>query len=387
MKKKKILYIITKSNWGGAQKSVYDLATHMPSAWFDVSVALGGNGTLATKLAAANIRTINLPFLERDISFIRDGLAFFSLLRLLWRERPGIVHLHSSKIGAMGAVAGRIYNLLKVKSQKSKVKIIFTAHGWAFREKRPLPIKIFITFFQWLTVTMSHATIAVSNTTKHEAPSFFPQGKIVVIPNGIAEPHFLSRDEARAHLVKKTGAPLNTFLVGTIGELTGNKGYIYAIRAIAHLALRAGQQLTYIIIGDGEDKEKLLKSIREGRAEHVIFITADDNAARLLPAFDCFLLPSIKEGLPYVLLEAGLAKIPVIATDIGGILDIIQDKKNGVLVPPRDSDAIAKAIDTMVTNKTTREQYAQELFATAQRNFSLTKMIQETTALYTPTIS
>ena len=377
-KKKKILYIITKSNWGGAQKSVYDLATRMPGEQFDVSVALGGNGTLATKLAAANIRTINLPFLERDISFLRDGLAFFSLILFLWRERPDIVHLHSSKIGAMGAVAARMSCI---------PRIIFTAHGWAFREKRLLPVRLFIVFFQWITVMMSHANIEVSNITKHEAPLFFPRGKIVVIPNGIAEPHFLSRDEARAHLAEKTGAPLNTFWIGTIGELTGNKGYIYAIRAIADLALRAGQQLTYIIIGTGEDKEKLLESIRECRAEHSIFITADDNAARLLPAFDCFLLPSIKEGLPYVLLEAGLAKLTVIATRVGGIPDIIQDKKNGVLVPPRDSDALAEAIGAMAANKTMSGQYAEELFATAQRNFSLPKMIQETIALYTPTIS
>jgi len=332
-KKKKILYIITKSNWGGAQKSVYDLATRMPGEQFDVSVALGGNGTLATKLAAANIRTINLPFLERDISFLRDGLAFFSLILFLWRERPDIVHLHSSKIGAMGAVAARMSCI---------PRIIFTAHGWAFREKRLLPVRLFIVFFQWLTVIMSHATIAVSNITKHEAPLFFPRGKIVVIPNGIAEPHFLSRDEARAHLAEKTGAPLNTFWIGTIGELTGNKGYIYAIRAIADLALRAGQQLTYIIIGTGEDKEKLLESIRE---------------------------------------------LTVIATRVGGIPDIIQDKKNGVLVPPRDSDALAEAIGAMAANKTMSGQYAEELFATAQRNFSLPKMIQETIALYTPTIS
>src|SRR5688572_22606349 len=115
--KKKILYIITKSNWGGAQKYVHDLATGLPKEQFDVAVAFGhaspeatqakrGTGSLKERLDVAGIRTISIPRLGRDIQLIDESAVFFSLVKLIRNEKPDVIHLNSPKIGGLGALAG-----------------------------------------------------------------------------------------------------------------------------------------------------------------------------------------------------------------------------------------------------------------------------------------
>ncbi|NQV93114.1 glycosyltransferase, partial [Candidatus Kaiserbacteria bacterium] len=143
MKKKKILFIITKSNFGGAQRYVYDIARSLSPDAFDVVVAFGGEGLLKDKLAHAKIRTVPIEDLERDINIFNEIDVFFQLLKLYRVEKPDIVHLNSSKIGGIGALAGRIAQV---------PLIIFTAHGWAFNEERSWGARKIIAFLYWITL-------------------------------------------------------------------------------------------------------------------------------------------------------------------------------------------------------------------------------------------
>jgi len=110
--KKKILFVITKSNWGGAQRYVYDIATNMPRDRFELVVAAGGDGVLIDKLKSAGIQTIAIRALDRDISIIKEILSFFSLLAIYRRERPSVIHANSSKAGGIAATAAWIYKIL-----------------------------------------------------------------------------------------------------------------------------------------------------------------------------------------------------------------------------------------------------------------------------------
>src|SRR5690606_1306505 len=105
---KKILYVITKANWGGAQKYVFDLACHSQKNGFDSLVAFGQGGKLQKKLTDHNVKTIKIENLDRDISIIKDFLVFLDLLKIFTKEKPDIIHLNSSKIGGLGALAGQI---------------------------------------------------------------------------------------------------------------------------------------------------------------------------------------------------------------------------------------------------------------------------------------
>lgn len=376
-KKTKVLFVITKSNWGGAQRYVCDLATGLPRDQFEVAVALGGSGALIQKLHAEHIRVLPIFSLARDISTTNDVFSFFELLSIFHREKPSVVHLNSAKASGLSALAARLTGV---------PLIIFTAHGWAFNEERPLWQRITIKFFSWLTVVLAHKTIAVSEAVHKDTQNWlFVQKKVVTLHNGINAPEFLSRDEARARLVEKSGIPLtpDAILAGTVAELHKNKGLPYAIGAIAILAQK-NPSLFYFILGAGEEQKKLAGLIKQHDLQGRVFLLGFvENAVNYLKAFDIFVLPSTKEGLPYVLLEAGLAGLPVVASRVGGIPEIIEDGKTGLLVPSRDKDALCAALQRIIGSPDLRDSFGSALKERIVNDFSLETMISQTKMLYT----
>ena len=187
--KKKILFVVTKGNFGGAQRYVYDLASSLPKDKYEVLVAFGIPGILKTKLEQAAIRVIEIPTLERNVSLLQDIRAFSTLLSLVRRERPDIVHLNSSKVGALGALASRLAGIKK---------IIFSVHGFAFHEDRPWIQRIGIRCISWMTLVLATQNIFVSETEKRQAERWpLIKNKLHLIHNGIRPPHFMARNTAR----------------------------------------------------------------------------------------------------------------------------------------------------------------------------------------------
>lgn len=373
MEKKKILYIITKSNWGGAQKHVFDLATNFSQKDFDVVVALGGDGELKEKLQKENIKTISIQNLRRDVNVFSDFKVFVDLLKIIREEKPDILHVHSSKIGGLGTFAGRIS---KVK------KIIFTAHGWPFAEDRNFIQKILIKLLSWLTVVFSQKTIVVSKKDKEIIENFpFVKHKLEIIYNSIQKIDFKTKEEARNTLLKEQK---NDFLwIGTISELHKNKGLKYAIKAIDFLVNRKDEKIIFVIIGEGEKRKSLEKLINERSLENNVFLVGHKNeASKLLKAFDIFLLSSTKEGFPYAILEAGSANIPVVATKVGGIPEIILNDQTGILVRTKDPKDIASAIIHLLKNLSKQRIIKNNLTKKIGKDFNLEKMIDQTEKVY-----
>lgn len=368
-RKIKVLFVITKSNFGGAQHYVYDLARGLSRDKFETVVACGGSDILIDKLNEAQVRTIPLP-LTRDISPLRDLTSFFALVHLFRTECPDTVHLNSAKASGLGALAARITGV---------PNIIFTAHGWAFNEDRSHLSRVVIKFFSWLTVLLAHKTIAVSEAVRSDTKNWPGIGnKVVTIHNGIDIIPLLPREEAR----KKLGIPLDSFIIGSIAELHPNKGLPYAIEAVAKLSEKY-PYIYYVILGDGEEKARLDTLVdTHGLRGRVLLSGFVKDASSYLKAFDCFVLPSTKEGLPYVILEAGLAELPVIATSIGGIPEVIEDQKTGLLVSPRDPRALAEALQHLISSPTLRTTLGMSLREKVSSNFSLTNMTTLTTKLY-----
>ena len=208
--KKKVLYLITKATWGGAQRYVFDLASHLPSERFEPVVAFGERGRLAEILEQKHIRIVQIPSLGRNIALISDCVSFFNILSCIWREHPDIVHLNSSKAAALGTFAARLLGV---------PKIIFTVHGWPFGEKRNPIAKILIWKISWLTALLSHHVICVSDYDLQSAKLMPLIGrKVVRIYNGIdSNMQFGSGELVRSVF------PAGAAITGTIGELTRNK--------------------------------------------------------------------------------------------------------------------------------------------------------------------
>jgi glycosyltransferase involved in cell wall biosynthesis len=384
--RKKIILAITKGEWGGAQKYVYDLATSLPPEDWEVIVLAGAGAALPQKLAETNIKTIQVETLGRDINFLSDLKNTLRLRKIFKQEKPDIIHLNSSKIGLLGAIAGRLAGIKN---------IIFTGHGWAFNEDRTPIQKKLIRFSHILTIALCKKTIAVSKKTKEQiAGPRWIQNKIVVIKNGLEKILFTGKDTARAQIIEKIGVdnltshdnPENKTWIGTIAELHKNKGLKYLIEAIHILETKTDDPSTLplvVIIGEGERREKLQTRINRYHLQNNIFLVGKvPGANSLLKAFDIFSLPSITEALPYALLEAGQAGLPVIATDVGGIPEIIKDMETGILVRPQEPDEIAKAISFMLKNPEKATFFGESLEKTVAAEFSKDRMIQETVALY-----
>ncbi|MFZ2886379.1 MAG: glycosyltransferase family 4 protein [Minisyncoccia bacterium] len=369
--RKKVLFLITKSNFGGAQRYVYDLATNMPQG-FEAVVAAGGNGLLLERLKAANIRTVPILGLGRDVRLFSDLRAFFDVLSIVRRERPDILHLNSSKVGALGALAGRLCGVKR---------IIFTAHGWAFEEDRARLVRTLIKAISWFTILLSHQTIAVSEKMRDEMRRLPGTRSIRVIHNGIAPTRLLPREEAQ-HFFAEHGIPTDRILVGTIAELHPIKDLDYAIEAIARLRDR-GMEMAFIIMGDGEEREKLTRLVQERDLNgSVFFLGFVPDAARYLAGLDVFTMTSLYEGLNFAILEAGAAGLPVVATHVGGIPEIIENGVTGILVPARDPSAISTAVHSLLTEDKLRERYGVALAERVHAHFSLQEMVDTTTALY-----
>ncbi|MFZ3019987.1 MAG: glycosyltransferase [Minisyncoccia bacterium] len=368
---KKALIAITKSEWGGAQHYVFDIAVGAKKAGFDVAVLCGGNGKLVSKLEGENIRVISLPLFERNISLYKDFLSLLFIIKTVWLERPDVFHLNSAKMGGAGIFSGR---LCRVKN------IVFTAHGWAFNESRPAFQKLLIKFFSWLTILSAHKTICVSEAIRKDIQNWpLVSKKMTLIHNGVHDINFETKEQARKHLLPE--APHGVTWIGTISELHHIKGLAYAIRAMKSVA--QNHKIIFVIIGEGEERERLEKLIEEEGLNGIVILKGYvHDAPKYLKAFDIFTLTSLSEAFPLALLEAGLAELPVIASRVGGIPELINSGEVGTLVGPRNIIDIYKSISELIDNKKIRESMAKKLHERVRKEFSLNEVVEKTISLY-----
>jgi glycosyltransferase involved in cell wall biosynthesis len=167
-----------------------------------------------------------------------------------------------------------------------------------------------------------------------------------------------------------------------IGELHKNKGYIYAIHGMAEV-LKTNPHAVMIIIGAGVQHEMLQQKIDQlNLKSHIFLLGFIENATQYTKAFDTLLLSSIKEGLPYTLLETGLAGTPLISTTVGGTSEIIDDMRSGILIQPAKAQEIAYAITFMIEHPDIRLEYARNIAKKIKSEYGLQKMIQSVEKLY-----
>ena len=378
MAKKSILYIITKSVWGGAQKYTYDLATSL-SGGFEVSVAAGGKGKFYKKIKKANIPYYQINNFQKRINPFKDILVFFEILSLLFQLKPDIIHVNSSKAGGIVGKAAWCYKLFTGQ----KPRLIFTAHGWAFNEDRPRWQINLIKLFSKATSWFYDKVICVSEYDRKMALKYkiASKKKLVAIHNGIDLKNisFLSKEQAQKRLIGRE-SPL---VIGTIAEWTKNKGLIHLIKATQTLKLKE-KEFNLILIGSGEnpDKEKIYDYDKKYDLDNVKLIEFIPNAVKYLKAFDIFVLPSLKEGLPYTIIEAMAAQVPIITTNVGGIPEMITDQKTGYLIKSKKPSLIREKIEEIIANPEKAKAMAKKARQKAEQEFSLEQMIEKTKNLY-----
>jgi glycosyltransferase involved in cell wall biosynthesis len=329
----KILYIITSADGGGAQKYVLDLA-----ARFGGGVAAGNEKSdLFEQAKKLRLAVYPVNSLKRNISPVKDIRAIFEIRRIIKSVNPDIVHLNSSKAGVLGGIAAKL----------AGKKVIFTAHGMYYFTNTPPLKKWAYTWTEKFAALFWDRLIAVSKqdaglALKHK---LLQAKNISAIYNGLPPIIFLPKAQARQQL----GTEQNKVIVGCIAQYYSRKGLDVLIKATTILPEEFKRKIQIVLIGQGPERTNLEKLINDLNLRETISLKSFQvQASSLLKALDIFVLPSRYEGFPYVLLEAMQAGLPIIATNVGGNAEALDDA--GILVKSENPQALAEAIQSLLSD-------------------------------------
>lgn len=374
----KILFVITKKDVGGAQKYVNDLVENLDPKQFRVRVLTGGRG------GARFLFNTVAPY----AFFLNDCLALVELFFIFRREKPDIVHLNSSKAGVIGALAAWLYNVTSHISHVPDVKVIFTAHGWVFNPDNKLNFleRRFYIFLHKLAGCFQDKIINVSEYDRNLAlrHKIAAPEKLITVYNGIDHGNlkFLDKTAARKALSKMIEpmashqSRLIDIWIGSVGRLVAEKDYKTLAEAVSLVP-----NANFFIIGSGPEYNKLKVKSKKLKISNRFFIL--ENLAPAVPylkAFNLFVLPSIKEGLPYTILEAMSAELPIIVTRVGGMTELIENR--GMVMPPREPKELARAINYFLENPDSAKNLARKANEFLKDKFTLKRMVRETSEVY-----
>ncbi|HEY4475014.1 MAG TPA: glycosyltransferase family 4 protein [Candidatus Paceibacterota bacterium] len=378
--KKKVLFIITQSELGGAQRFLSNLISHLDREIYEFMVAVGssGNGDFLRVLNAGGISHQTLRFLKREPA-LSDIRAIFEIRSLIKKYRPDVLFLNSSKAGFIGSLAAIF------PTRINAVKVIYRIGGWSFNDPWPKWKRWLWVVLEWLSAKWKDIIIVNNQRDLNQAKKLKirPRGQTILVHNGIEvyKLDIMQREEARTKLFEKVAKSCGKNIqvknvIGTIANFYPTKGLEYLIGSADYFG--KSDDIAFFIIGDGELRSGLEKMIRENGLEKKVFLLGQiPDAYRFLSAFDVFVLSSVKEGFPWVLIEAMSAKLPVIATDVGAVPEIIDDHKNGLIVKPRDSAGLADKIKEVLENDRLKNELGIQAHQTVLFRFELDKMVKE----------
>ena len=387
-KKNKIIHIITRLDKGGSAENTLLTVLGLDKKKFDVILIRGSTfeSRMSRDEQAAVIsdlkkvedhggRLVTIPFLFRKIHIIYDLLAFFFLLFFLIKEKPLIVHTHTSKAGLLGRLAAKLAGV---------PIIVHTAHGHVFFGYfGPFKTKLII-FLERLMSLMTDRIVALTHQEKEDYVSFkiVKKEKCVVIASGIELERFCPpTPKENLHLKRELGLPDNALVVGTAGRLVPVKGPEYLIRA-ARQVLSRHPNTFFVFTGDGPLRPYLETMASDfGLRQKILFLGWRKDVSKVLSTYDLFILPSLNEGMGRVLAEAMALGKPIVASRTGGIPDLVNPGKNGYLVPPQDSDKLAEYILLLLEDREKRISMGNEGQWMAL-NFGRERMIKRIDKLY-----
>lgn len=382
-RKIKIINIITRLELGGPPILVLDIIQHLSKERFESSIATGI--TIDSKYDMIgfardrHIRVFAMPSLVRNVHPLKDIISLTKLFLLLKKEKYDIVHCHTSKGGFIGRLAAKLAG--------SKI-IIYSPHGDIFEGYF---CKLVTKLFILLEKFAARFTDKIINLTTIEIEKFLEHGigtrqQLKHIYNGINIKYYERAIASNLKKRKEFGLSKDDFVCATVGRLVPVKGHTYLIKAIQKV-VNVIPEAKFLFVGDGELKSELLEEIKSlGLQENVFLLGARRDIATTLSCINIFLLPSINEGFGMVLIEAMAAKKPVIATNVGGIPEVVIDGKTGLLVPPKDPEAFSSAIIKLYNNPELSNRMGLAGYRRAKNVFSIEVTVRELGNLYSELI-
>ncbi len=381
-----VIHIITRLDRGGSARNTFLTVLGHDQKRFRVGLVYGRSVPLTAEEAAqmkadlkllsqAGVRVFEVPTLVREVRPILDARAMLALWRLLRRERPAIVHTHTSKAGVVGRLAAWLARLPVV---------VHTPHGHIFYGYYGTVASAIIRLLERLLAKITDRIVTLTDRGAQEHVQYRIAGaeKFATIHSGIDLTHFRSVQVDPVVKRKELGLPPEGPIVGTVGRLVPIKGQEWLLKAAPSVLIEFPEAY-FVIIGDGPMLGGLGQlAAKLGIGLRVVFLGAREDVSECLAALDLFVLPSLNEGMGRVLLEAMAVGCAVVATRVGGIPDIVTDGATGLLVPPRDDRALAEAILTLLRDRSRRAAYGEAAKRHVDGRFDIKTMVRNIERLY-----
>ena len=385
--KVKVIHIITRFDKGGSAENTLLTVRGLDKKRYDIILIKGLSlesemGVRETRVVEHNlaevercgIRTLTISELVRKIHPLYDLKAFVSLVKIFLKENPHIVHTHTSKAGILGRWAAFF----------ARVPIIVhTPHGHVFWGYFSRWKTLVFVLLERLTAHITDKIITLTEQEKrdHLRYNIASEDKFLHVHSGVDLNKFFNVSVDPSEMKRNLGMPDNAFVVGTAGRLTPVKGHRYLIKAAKEI-VAIKPDIKFLFLGEGELQEELEKMASElNIRENIVFLGWRPDVAEVMSMFDIFALPSLNEGMGRVLVEAMALAKPIVASNIGGIPNLIMQGKNGLLVPVADAKALASGIEFLMTNPKKRGEMGSAGKKIAA-DYSVDSMMQKIDQLY-----
>lgn len=358
----KILQICQPAE-GGVAHYASILTTELKAQGWLVDVACSP-GILADELRARGVNVFLLP-LVREASPRKDLAAILRLRKIIKEGRYSLVHTHSSKAGAVGRVAALL----------ARTPSVHTPNAWSFLVSKSTFGRWFYTAVEWLLGLVSSCIICVSSREMELGRRALAtvRGKLRLVPNGVALP--------ACERVWEEGNGTEELVVGTLARLTRQKGIDYLVQAAEKVCIEH-EGVRFSVAGNGPDFKRLQDEIARRNLSSRFELVGLQDPWEYLEQIDVFVLPSLWEGMPFALLEAMAFGLPSVATDVGGVRDVIANETFGIVVPPADTSALRDAVLRYVRSPRLRKAAGEAARRRILTEFSRDRMVERTLGVY-----
>ena len=416
----KVVRVIARLNMGGPARHVAWLTAATQRAGIESLLVAGvvppGEDDMTYFALEQGVTPVIIPEMSREIS-AKDILTVWKLYRLFLRERPDIIHTHTAKAGTVGRVAGWLYRWLTpaaLMGRPRRCSIVHTYHGHIFHSYYgPFKTKLFLTI-ERILARMTDRVVVISQQQYNEIHKEFgvgrggqfaliQEGQFVIIPLGLDLKIYSEWEKWRQAARNDLGLGETELAVGIVGRLTKIKNHAFFLDAAARYKQLFGsietanekqQRIRFIIIGDGQLRNSLEEQARSlGLQDDVIFTGLRNDPENFYSALDVVALTSLNEGTPLTLIEAMANARPVIATAVGGVVDLlgICDSKateayviceHGIGVTKHDVDAFSQGLKFLLERETLRREMGERGRAFVEKSHSKERLVADVVALY-----
>lgn len=357
----KILFLITRADTvAGAQVHVRDLAVALQQDGHKILILTGQRGIYNDVLEEEGIESIACEYLEQKINPLQDWKSLNWILQAIDKFQPDLIATHSSKTGILGRIASKI----------SKTPCTFTAHGWSFSETVPQPSRGIYQFIEKLVEPLSDRIICVSHCDRSLGIKAGMQcDRLLTIHNGMKD---------ISESLKAEPSQSNPVKIAMVARFARQKDHPSLIEAFQHLD---GAEL--ILVGDGPQLPEIQALVdRLQLEEKVRFLGFRQDVAEILAGVQIYTLISHWEGLPCTIIEAMRSGLPVVASDVGGVKEIIEDNRTGYVIPYGNRDLLTQRLAELVADAGLRTQMGSFGRQRYESQFKFESMYAKTLEVY-----